>query len=55
MSDIFILVCNLEAEPRRRLLDKLCVEFPDLRAEVELLLCFHDRLTDHRKSGEKPQ
>jgi hypothetical protein len=45
LTQIFIAVCNLPGEERRRELDRLCLECPDLRAELELLLSFHDSVT----------
>ncbi len=45
LTQIFIAVCNLDGEERRRELDRLCHECPDFRAEIELLLSFHDTVT----------
>jgi hypothetical protein len=45
LTQIFIAVCNLDGEDRRRELDRLCREHPDLRGELELLLSFHDSIT----------
>ncbi len=42
LTQIFIVVCNLQGEERRRELDRLCGECPELRAEIDLLLSFHD-------------
>jgi len=45
LTQIFIAVCNLDGEKRREEMDRLCLECPDLRAELELLLSFHDSVT----------
>jgi len=45
LTQIFISVCNLEGEERRQELDRLCLERPELRAELDLLLSFHDSVT----------
>jgi hypothetical protein len=45
ITGIFLAVCNMGETERIRSLDTLCAECPDLRAEVELLLTFHDKLT----------
>jgi hypothetical protein len=45
MTGIFITVCNLPEDERKQALDGYCLEYPELRAEVELLLTFHDQLS----------
>jgi len=42
VTELFIAVFELEKEERQRKLDVLCKDCPELRAEVELLLSFHD-------------
>jgi hypothetical protein len=44
MTEIFLAVCSLGDCERKRSLDELCAEVPELRPEVELLLSFHDQL-----------
>lgn len=54
ITNIFIEVCNLAGMERTRELDKLCGDCPELRAELELLLTFHDQLvagSDKKEPG----
>lgn len=45
LTQIFIAVCNLDDEERRKVLDRECRDCPEFRNEIELLLSFHDSVT----------
>lgn len=46
LTRIFIATCNLGPAERQKELDRLCGKQDDLRVEVELLLTFHDQISE---------
>jgi len=52
VSRILIAVCGLNEEKRAKALDRLCRDCADIRAEVEVLLKYHDRAS---RSAARPR
>ncbi|HZE97448.1 MAG TPA: hypothetical protein VE981_10515 [Planctomycetota bacterium] len=50
LTHLFIAVCNLSGDERRRELERLCKGNADLRGELELLLGIHDSVVAAGKS-----
>jgi hypothetical protein len=51
LTGIFIAVCNLPECERKVSVDDFCREYPELRAELETLLTFHDKLSVPSEKG----
>ena len=45
LTGIFIAVCNLPEVERKQAVEDFCREYPELRAELDTLLTFHDKIS----------
>jgi hypothetical protein len=54
LTGIFIAVCNLPEVERKQAVDDFCREYPELRAELDSLLTFHDKLSVAAEKGPPP-